>query len=131
MSFNGMVCDDLLYLLEQILVVFPDAIGATPLDGKCLLEFDSLLKDIYSLLTKIMVEDGFTVALDFGFLEVGEMGPLQASAVAGDDSVSALGASVDGAFFCVVHMDDFPFFVISDGVQQFLSHRVTKVFFQR
>ena len=131
MSFNGMVCDDLLYLLEQILVVFPYAIGATPLDGKCLLEFDSLLKDIYSLLTKIMVEDGFTVALDFGFLEVGEMGPLQASAVSGDDSVSALGASVDGAFFRVVHMDDFPFFVISDGVQQFLSHRVTKVFFQR
>ena len=131
MSFDGVVRNGLLYLLEQVLVVFPDAVGAAPFNGKTLLLGDPFLKDVHCLPTKDQVEDGFTVALDFGFLEMGEMGPLQGSAVSGDDSVSAEGASVDGAFFRVVHMDYFPFFITSDGVQQFLSHRFAKVFFQR
>jgi hypothetical protein len=118
-------------LLEQVLVVFPDAVGAAPFNWKSLLLGDPFLKDVNRFPTKDMMEDGFTVALDFGFLEMGEMGPLQGSAVSGDDSVSAEGASVDGAFFRVVHMDYFPFFITSDGVQQFLSHRFAKVFFQR
>ena len=131
MSFDVVAGHSLLYLLKQILVVFPDAVGATPLDRESLLLVDPFLKDFDRLPTNDVVEDGFTVAIDFGFLEVGEMGPLQASTVSGDDSVSAERASVDSSFFSVVHVDYFPFFIISDGVQQFLSHRFTKVFFQR
>ena len=63
-----------------------------------------------------MIKNGFAVALVLGFLEMGEMRPLCLSAVSGDDSVSALGASIGVAFFGLTYMDDASVFIASNGV---------------
>ena len=131
MPFDVEPDDCLAHLLQQVLFVLPDAVRTRPPHGERLPEFNMLLKDVQGLLTEQVMEEGFTVAQDFGFLEMGEVGALQVSTVSGDDAVSTEGAGIDGAFFRVVHMDMFSLFITSDGVQQFLSHRFAKVFFQR
>ena len=131
MPFDVEALDGSGRFLEQVLFVLAVAVGTSPPDGERLMVFNMFLEDVQGLQAEQMMEDGFTVAQDFGFLEMGEVGPLQASPVPGDDPVSAEGAGVDGAFFRVVHMYVFSFFITSDGVQQFLSHRFAKVFFQR
>ena len=61
-------------------------------------------------------EESFTVASRFRFLEVGEVGALCLSFVAGNEAVMAEGTSVDASFFGFVDMDDASFLVASRGV---------------
>ena len=116
MPIHMFVCGDGGYVLQQIFLIWLAAIGACPLNKKSFSLLEVFLQQLFHSGEQMDMEYRGTITFLRRFLEVGKMGALHFAAIAGNDSVSTLGAGVNTAFLGFVYMYDISLLIVSQGV---------------